>query len=341
MVVLILAIPAAVILTLGLSLGLGTEPHQISNTETYALSDNRIISYKGDFCQDLRTSSTAQTKNPNQQPTGYLYFLRSRPPLTIPEVFNDSVTADLNTNFNFQYWNFYLNTGSEAHFKVCYKQLSGSPRNIILHIIRGIDQLNKWTEEPRDSDAEETYRLTSDCDTIDYDVPEDGMYYFVFYLSSGSFGTVDVDFVIDRLLYDVQPDNIVHECSFDLDGRSSCSLSGGWYTPYTAVLSLNASRPIDYARDGAEIRISCQPRGWLYAVIVLAVLIVFSLMFVCGIAVVVKIVLVAIKKKPSSTTGSKTTSVVVPGSTIESSFTKPAYPTQTAPLEYPPPPPYS
>ena len=327
------------VLTLGLSLGLGTEPHQISNTETYALSDNRIISYKGDFCQDLRTSSTAQTIN--QQSTGYLYFLRSRPPLTISEVFNDSVTADLNNNLNFQYWNFYLNTGSEAHFKVCYKQQDGSPRNIILYIIRGIDQLNEWIEEPRDSEAEETYRLTSDCDTIDYDVPRDGMYYFVFYLSSGSFGTVNVYFIIDRLLYDVQPDNIVHECSFALDGRSSCSLSGGWYTPYTAVLSLNASRPIDYARDGAEIRISCQPRGWLYAVIVLAVLIVFSLMFVCGIAVVVKIVLVAIKKKPSSTTGSKTTSVVVPGSTIESSFTKPAYPTQTAPPEYPPPPPYS
>ena len=69
------------------------------------------------------------------------------------------------------------------------------------------------------------------------------------------------------------------------------------YTPYTAVLSLNASRPIDYARDGAEIHISCQPRGWLYAVIVLAVLIVGTLIFVCGIAV---IVLILTKKKSSS-----------------------------------------
>ena len=233
----------------------------------------------------------------NQQSTGYLYFLRSRPPLTISEVFNDSVTADLNNNLNFQYWNFYLNTGSEAHFEVCYKQQDGSPRNIILYIIRGIDQLNKWTEEPRDSEAEETYRLTSDCDTIDYDVPEDGMYYFVFYLSDGSLGTVNVDFIIDRLLYDIQPDNIVHECSFDLDGSSSCSLSGGMYTPYTAVLSLNASRPIDYARDGAEIRISCQPRGWLYAVIVLAVVIGSCLIFVCVIAVIVILVLIRRKKK--------------------------------------------
>ena len=61
--------------------------------------------------------------------------------------------------------------------------------------------------------AEETYRLTLGCDTIDYDVPRDGMYYFVFYLSGGSFATVNVDFVINCLLYDVQPDNIVHESS--------------------------------------------------------------------------------------------------------------------------------
>ena len=82
------------------------------------------------------------------------------------------------------------------------------------------------------------------------------------------------NFIINRLLYDVQPNNIVDMCSFALDGNSSCSLSGGMYTPYTAVLSLNASHPIDYARDGAEIHISCQPRGWLFAVIVLVVLLV-------------------------------------------------------------------
>jgi hypothetical protein len=264
--------------------------------------------------------------------------------LTEREVFNDTVTANLNSNSdNFQYWNFYLNTGSETKFKVC-----GS-RNTVFYIIRGIDQLNKWIEEPRDREAEETYRLTSNCETIDYEVPQDGMYYFVFYLSSGSFDTVNVDFVIDRLLYVVEPDNIVHECSFSLDGRSSCVLSGGMNTPYTAVLSLNASRPIDYAEDGAEIRISCQPRAWLYVVIVLVVLIIGILIAACGIAVAVKIVLTVIKKKPSSSTNrSQVTKAVIPGSTTytspvrtnESSFTKSPYPTQEAPPEYPPPPAY-
>jgi hypothetical protein len=110
-----------------------------------------------------------------------------------------------------------------------------------------------------------------------------GMAYTIlfFYLSDGSSGTVNVDFVVDRLLYNVQPNNIVDECSFALDGTSSYALSEGINTSYTAVLSLNASRPIDYARDGVEIRTSCQPCAWLYSVIVLAVCV--TIIILCGI----------------------------------------------------------
>ena len=332
------------ILIVSLSLAVGTEPHQIRSTETYALSDNRIIAYKGEFCQDLRTSSTSIPMN--QQSVGYLYFLRSRPPLTEHETFTASGTANLNS-MNFHYWNFYLNTGSEASFTVCYQQ-DVRNREVIFYIIRGTKQLNEWIEEPRDRNVEESYRLTSDCETIDYEVRGDGMYYFVFYLSGDSFSALDVDFVIDRILYDIQPDNILHECSFALDGTSSCVLSVGMNSGYTAALSFNASRPIDYADDGAEIRISCQPRAWLYAVIVVVVFIVGTLIFICGIAVCVKIALIAINK--SSSSRSRVTNAVIDGgtttSTIESSFTKPSstvpadYPRQPPP-EYPRPPPYS
>ena len=342
------------LLILGLSLGLGTEPAQISSTETYALSDNRIIGYRGDFCQDLRTSSTGATKYQESMATGYLYFLRSRPQLTVPERFNASVTADLNSNLNFRYWNFYLNAGSDTKFTVCYPQRDSGSRNVIFYIIRGRENLDKWIEEPRDRDAEETFRLTSQCDTIDYEVDQDNMYYFVFYLSGGGFGSVTVDFYIDRLLYDVQPDNIVHQCSFALDGSSNCALSAGMNTPYTAVLSLNASRPIDYAEDGAEIRISCQPRAWLYVVIVLVVIIVGTLVFICGFAVCVWVALTVVEKKSARKNQSQSATRVVVSSasasrahTTESSFTKhssASYPKQDAPPgydDYPPPPAYS
>ena len=200
---------------------------------------------------------------------GHLYFLRSHPPLTKREIINASVTANLASNVHFQYWNFYLNTGSEAHFRMCY-QPQNSSRNMIFYIIRGLNK-RIYIKEPSSREAVETYHLTLNCDNIVYEVLQDNMYYFIVSLSSGSSGTVNVNFIIDRLLYDVQPDNIVHECSFALDGRSSCSLSEKMDTPYTAVLSLHASHPIDYTRDGAKIYTSCDIRGGIYAAIVLVV----------------------------------------------------------------------
>ena len=334
----IVSLPIVVIFTLSLSLTFGTEPHQISSTETYALSDNRIIAYKGDFCQGLRTSSTSVPLN--QQSMGYLYFLKSSPPLTERETFTTSVTASLDSNMEFRYWNFYLNAGSVASFTVCYQQAVRN-RGVIFYIIRGTKQLNEWIEEPA-GNVEKSYPLASDCDTIDYQVRGDSMYYFVFYLSDGSFSALYVEFSIDRILYNIQPDNILHECSFALDGTSSCVLSVGMNSGYTAVLSLNASRPIDYADDGAEIHIGCQARVWLYAVIVVVVFIVCTLIFICGIVVCVELV-----KSPSSSSRSRATNtVVVADTTTELSFTKPSstdtvdYPQQPPP-EYPPPPPYS
>ena len=333
----IITLPCAVILALSLSLALGTEPHQIRSSETYALTDNRIIAYKGDFCQDLRTSSTKASVN--QQSVGNLYFLKSRPPLTERESFNVSgETADLSSKGNFRYWNFYLNTGSEASFTVCYQQNVGTRRDVIFYIIRGTDQLNNWIDKPRDRFAEESYRLTSNCDTITYQVVQDEMHYFVFYLSAGSFSSVNVNFTISRTLYSILPDNIINECSFDLDGSSSCVLSVPMNSGYTAALSLNASRPINYADDGAEILISCQARAWLFAVIVLVVLLVGTCIYVGGIAILFKM---AIYYKNKSTSRSQVTNVATtsdfamdlkPSSTIpppiDYSSPPPAYPRQ-------------
>ena len=319
----IISLPIVVILVLALSLYLGTEPHQIRSTETYALTDNRIIAYKGDFCQDLRTSSTSEPMN--QDSVGNLYFLKSRPPLTEHENFNSSETATLISNDNnFRYWNFYLNTGSDASFTVCYRQEADLRHDVIFYIIRGTDQLNKWIDEPEGTDTEGSYRLTSDCDTITYQVHQDGMHYFVFYLSAGSFSALNVNFIISRTLYSILPDNVLHECSFALDGSSSCALSAPMNSGYTAALSLNASRPINYADDGAEIRISCQARAWFYAVIVLVVLIVGVVIFVCGIVICV---MIAIKKSTPSTSRSRGTNSAATSTTnnvtMESSFTKP------------------
>ena len=262
-----------VIVTLSLSLPLGTEPYQISNTETYTLTDNRIIEYKGDFCQDLRATSTLDPIN--QEASASLYFFKSRPPLTDRESFNVSESAQLNSYLNYHNWNFYLNAGSNTAFRVCYKP-DTTYRDVKYLLIKGTTNFNTWLNDTKDSHAVYFSNLTELCQTFPYQVEKDDMYYFVFYLSSHHTTELDVEFHFDRTLYNILQDLVVSNCSFPLDGHSSCAISAPISSGYTALLSLNASPPIDYSNDGGEIHISCQPRAWMYIVIVFAVAAAFS-----------------------------------------------------------------
>ena len=303
------------VLTLSLSLALGTEPHQISNTETYTLTDNRIIAFKGDFCQDLRATSTKQPNNP--QPHASLYFFKSRPPLTDRESFNVSETAQLDSYINYHNWNFYLNAGSNTTFQVCY-QSDTTHHDVKYLLIKGTNTFNQWYDDPSDSHAIYSSRLTDQCQTFSHQLNTDDMYYFVFYLTSHRTTHIDVDFRFDRTLYHILPDLVVRNCSFPLDGSSSCALSAPMYSGYTALLALNASFPVDHSDDGGEIHIGCQPRAWLYVVIVFAVLFFVAappccVVFVC-----------AVRKKKSSSTSSVTRLTDGSSSKVTTSFMKPS-----------------
>ena len=302
-----------VIVAISLSLSLGTEPHQISSTETYTLTDNRIITYKGDFCQDLRATSTEQPIN--QEASASLYFFKSRPPLTDRESFNVSETAQLNSYLNYHNWNFYLNAGSNTSLQVCY-QSDVTHRDVKYLFIKGTNKFNQWLDDTSDSQAIYSSRLTEQCQMFSRQLKTDDMYYFVFYLSSHRMTDIDVDFQFDRTLYHIQPDLIVSNCSFPLDGYSSCALSAPMYSGYTALLALNASLPVDHSDDGGEIHIGCQPRAWLYIVIVFALLIFIAITVFCVVFACVK--LMVGKKKTGSTgaTSSKVTTSFMKPSTV-------------------------
>ena len=328
-----------IILALSLSLSLGTEPHQISSTETYTLTDNRIITYKGDFCQDLRATSTEQPIN--QEASASLYFFKSRPPLTDRESFNVSESAQLNSDINYHNWNFYLNTGSSTSLQVCY-QSDTTHRDVKYLLIKGSNHFNQWLDDTSDSQAIYSSRLTEECQMFSHQLKTDDMYYFVFYLSSHRMTNIDVDFQFDRTLYHILPDLIVSNCSFPLDGYSSCALSAPMYSGYTALLALNASLPVDHSDDGGEIHIGCQPRAWLYIVIVFAVVIFIAVAAFCVVFVCVK--LVVGKTKTGSSFTNRSTGVTSPKVTI--SFMKPSTVGYSSLPDYgsapsAPPPPYN
>lgn len=244
----------------------------IDGTEEYALTDKVIHPYNSYFCQGLLAKSI-NTPN-NFQSNATLYLLTSQPPLTDLEIFNTSRRASLNSDStNYQSWNFYMNNGSVVSLDACYRDSSNF--DIAFYLIKGSSNHNKWTKNPGSSHAVKYSRLSSQCQKISYRVQNSDLYFFVFYLKPKyhSVALVDIEFNFNRTVYHISLGSVVQNCSFPLDGKSSCFISVPMSSSYTALLSLNTTRPVDY-NDGANVQISCQPRAWLYAVIILSTMLV-------------------------------------------------------------------
>lgn len=247
----------------------------IDTIEEYALTDKVVRPYNRYFCQGLSGKSTDSPNNFDSNAT--LYLLNSRPLLTDHEVFNLSQKVNLDSvNTNYQSWNFYLNSDSFVTLEACYQPHWTTERYVTFYLIKGTKNHNKWTENPSGSYAVKYSRLSGDCQTISYRAKNNDLYYFAFYLNSGnsvSSAVIRADFNFNRTVYHVPLSNVVHSCSFPLDGDSSCSIAVPTSSGYTALLSLNTSLPVDY-NDGANVKISCQPRSWIYAMIILSVFVV-------------------------------------------------------------------
>ena len=294
-VVILFVIVVTVVLSVSLSFHYSSNSNDLDTVKEYALTDKVIRSYNGYFCQGLEAQSTDAPIG-NFQSNATLYLLSSPPPLTDSEHFNFSERALLDTTTNnYHFWNFYLNTGSQVSLNVCYPIDTRSGNHMAkFYLIRGTKNYNKWTDDQDQSHAVKYTRLLSNCQTIAYQVPQDGLYYFVFYLDTSFLSlstTIKVSFDFDRTVYHVSPDSVVQNCSIPLDGYSSCSISVPMSSGYTALLSLNTSLPVDYG-DGANVKVNCQPRSWFYAVVILSAL----LPVVVIIAIVVTCICIRVRR---------------------------------------------
>lgn len=289
LIIVVIAVP----LSISLSLRYGTDIKETDNTGEYALTDKVIRTYNHDFCQGLQAKSTSTPKNNAAQSNATLYLLNRYPLLsTDNEKFSFSKRVRFVSEGDYFNWNFYLNVGSNVHFNACYDSDSTTYSSITLYVIKGSKNFNRWMDDPDDPDnVVRSPTLNSPCTNISYSVSESDRYYFAFYSRTFSRFWLDIDSQFMRRVYDIPPDSIVHDCTIPLDGHSSCSIGVPMSSGYTAVLSLNTTPPVDFSDDGADIQISCQPRAWLYAVIVLCtvlpVTVIVILVIVC-VCVVVK-----------------------------------------------------
>ena len=294
LVVVLFIIIVSVVTSISLSIHYSSDSNDLDTVKEYALTDKVIRSYNRYFCQDLEAVST-DIPDASLQSNATLYLLSSRPSLTDSEHFNFTEQAALDSIINYHVWNFYLNTGSQVSLNVCYPldSLSGSYL-AKFYLIKGTKNHNKWTNDPDQSYAVKYSRLLSKCQMITYQVQNDDLYYFVFYLDTTYLSlttTIDVSFDFHRTVYHISPVDVVQNCSIPLNGYSSCSISVPMSSGYTVLLSLNTSLPVDYS-DGANVEINCQHRVWFYAMIVvcaiLPVIIIIVVIVTCCVCIKIR-----------------------------------------------------
>ena len=243
----------------------GPESEDLGYPNTYGLNDTFLPAYSHYFCQELQAESSG-TKLPNDVSSAALYLVKGHPSLTDHEIFNFSGTASPKYP-TYNDLSISLNKDSSVSFKVCYKK-SDQQYDATFYLVKGSNNYYNWRQKPSNSKlAIKAEHLTSQCQTISYTVQEYGVYYFAFYSDSLS-TRLSVDYQFDRTVYHIPDDDIMQRCSFLLDAASKCSITLPVSSGYTAVLSLSTTLPIDYT-DGADIQLDCQPRAWLYAVVVL------------------------------------------------------------------------
>ena len=257
--------------------------------ETYGLTDKFLPSYNHYFCQALQAESSG-TGIPFNPSNATLYLLKVRPPLTDRDIFNFTDIAYSIDPTHDSDLGIRLNGDSTVSFEVCYEKIypdDGNHYDAAFYLIKGDDiYYGEWFDDPGNSKvAVKSEQLTSQCQTVSYLVQEYDVYYFVFYSKSYN-SRLNISYQFNRTVYHISADAIVQNCSFPLDGHSSCSLSLPILSSdYTALVSLNATPPVDYT-DTADIKVSCQHhRRWLYAVIAVSA-VVFTIicnvsLFVC------------------------------------------------------------
>ena len=288
LVLVVVAVP----LSISLSLRYGTDSEDSNGSGEYALTDKVVHTYNSHFCQGLQAKSTSRPSNADRS-NATLFLLNRYPSLSSnDENFNFSRSRNRFTaEGNYWDWNFYLNKGSMAHFNACYDSDSSLHPGVTFYVIKGSKNFNNWKGDP-DNQHNVIYsqNISPRCTSILYNVTVTDRYYFAFYSHTYYRLWLDIDFQFERTVYEIPSDSVTQNCTIPLDGSSSCSIGVPMSSGYTALLSLNTSQPVDYT-VGVDVEISCQPRVWLYAVIVLCtvlpVAVIVILVIVC-VCVVVK-----------------------------------------------------
>lgn len=231
--------------------------------------DTRLISYSSRFCESLTLKNTGLPNNFNTT----LVTVRSKPELSVNATTSITV-IDLTLSYGlYQFWRFYLYPGSTIGLRACI--LNG--KGMELDIVRG-RKFGAWLKAPGSyQHLEKKFTITTKCSSgtmqsNNYTFEAEDEYYFAF------IGLTDNSAGINGTLDFTSPEYAINETFIDScsTGRQSvhghsCTISVPYHSDSYGLILVEDISLGTYASSAAvDVEWTCNPRVWLYAIIVIS-----------------------------------------------------------------------
>lgn len=203
-----------------------------------------------------------------------LYLLKKKPPLSGPTNQLTATAPSVIPADNYRYLYYHMHPRSEVNITYCIKD-SSRRKSLSVDIIKGSDNFDEWKDDGDLSHTKTHISISNLCSgptefkylSPDYFASGD-TYYFAF----DNLGTSDVNWnatlQLRRTEYLPRSAGIKDSCTITGD---SCSVSIPLHSDYVAMIEV--ANYTAGAEDNISISWSCNPRVWVYIIIVLVPLI--------------------------------------------------------------------
>ena len=225
-------------------------------TSQYSPGDSRLLSLSSFFCDGGVLELTSNTVDAE------LYRVDSIPPLNNTNNFtvNEHSTFD---PLEFRFWQYHLYPNSNITLSV------HTDFRIDVFIVKGKANADRWSNSPSSDVAEESFERMTSIPSVLYQVQQEDEYFVIVHNSLGSRGVlVTASFTFQRFEYsppvDADPDE---SCLVSEQGQ--CTVGIPYSTgsqKFLVVTSIPSN--VDYT-ENIEVGLSCDQRGWAYALVIL------------------------------------------------------------------------
>ena len=247
------------IIVLSVSLSIRYNDYDTDSDTAFAPGDTRILSYSSVFCDGLTMSG---------DDSATLYLLRSTPPLSGPSRNFSATFETYNPADSYKYLYYYLHPGSKMEMTYC---LSGTTGSLTFALIKGKSNFHSWEDDGDGSHTLTRFTVNNDCSSgppqsFSYVFTSGDTYYFVFDNLQLSPVNLDATLALNRTEYLPNEVSIYDSCSIFYNDE--CSVSVPYQSGYVALLEVNSEDTVGFDSN-LHYAWSCNPRVWIYVLIVL------------------------------------------------------------------------